>query len=91
MEDSVKQKKQEKTGGKDREKWKQLKSKRMASKAAESITDWKQLFVMPNSFQLYIKTTTRQLSIAFGLHRNVYTAFTRETVQLLFGCIRDQF
>lgn len=49
MEDSVKQKKQEKIGGKDREKWKQLQSKRTASKAAESITDWKQVFTMPNS------------------------------------------
>lgn len=49
MEDSVKQKKQKKIGGKDREKWKQLQSKRTASKAAESITDLKQLFMMPNA------------------------------------------
>jgi len=43
-------------------------------------------------FQVYIKTMTRQKSAtALGLHRNIYIAFTRETVQLLFGCTGDQF
>lgn len=42
--------------------------------------------------QAYIAVMTRQkLSAALGLHRNIYIAFTHETVQLLFGCTRNRF
>lgn len=73
MEDSVKQKKQEKIGGKDREKWKQLQGKRTASKAAdpsqtESNSLWCQIPV-----QVHIKTMTRQIYLQLLAYTETFT------------------
>lgn len=92
MEDSVKQKKQEKIGGKDREKWKKIyRAKERPQKQLNPSQIESNSLRCQIPFQVYIKTKTKQkLSTALGLHKNIYIDFKRETVQLLFGCTRDQ-